>query len=71
MVMKTIEKKVILSKDGTPLSVMERPEGVGTFAEYHRKVESYREQYGHLLSRQTFEDFLQERKDEAARECDE
>ncbi len=32
----TMEKSVVIAKDGTPLSVMERPEGLGSFADYHR-----------------------------------
>lgn len=65
---KTIEKTVILAKDGTPLSVMDRPKGLGTYADYRRKVQNYRKQYGHLLDRQSLADFLAGRKDEAARE---
>lgn len=68
MVTKTIEKTVVIAKDGTSLSVMERPEGLGTFADYHRKVQEYRKQYAHLLDKQSFDDFLKERKEEAARE---
>ena len=68
MVTKTIEKTVVIAKDGTPLSVMERPAGLGTFTDYRRKVENYRKQYAHLLDRQSFDDYLKERRDEAARE---
>ena len=68
MVTKTIEKTVVIAKDGTLLSVMERPEGLGTLADYHRKVQNYRKQYAHLLDRQTFDDYLKERREEAARE---
>ncbi len=71
MVTKVVEKSVVIAKDGTPLSVMERPEGLGTFADYHRKVQNYRGQYAHLLDRQSFDDYLKERKEEAAREWDE
>lgn len=68
MIVKTVKKTVVIAKDGTPLSVMERPEGLGTIAEYHRKVEKYRKQYAHLINRQSFDDYLKERKEEAARE---
>lgn len=71
MVTKTVEKTVVIAQDGTPLSVMERPKGLGTFADYHRKVQNYRNQYAHLLDRQSFDDFLRERKEDAAREWDE
>ncbi|MDR1744940.1 MAG: hypothetical protein LBS30_04215 [Planctomycetota bacterium] len=71
MVTTTVEKTVIIAKDGTPLSVMERPEGLGTFEDYRRKVQRYRKQYAHLLNRQSFDDYLRERKEEAAREWDE
>lgn len=71
MVIKTIEKTVVIAKDGTPLSVMERPEGLGTFADYRHKVQKYRKQYGHLLDRQSFDDYLKERREEATREWDE
>lgn len=66
MAFKTAEKTVFITKDGTPLSIMERPEGLGTFADYHRKVEKYRRQYAHLLDRQSFEEYLAERREEAA-----
>lgn len=68
MLTKTVEKTAIIAKDGTPLSLMERPHGLGTFADYHRKVQRYRKQFSELLNRQTFDDFIKERKDEAARE---
>lgn len=68
MITKTVEKTVVIAKDGTPLSVMDRPEGLGTIAEYHLKVEKYRKQYAHLINRQSFSDYLKERKEEAARE---
>ena len=64
MVIKTVEKTVVIARDGTPLSVMERPNGLGTFEDYHRKVQNYRRQYAHLLNSQSFNDFLKERKEE-------
>lgn len=68
MMTKTVERTVVVAKDGTTLSVMERPEGLGTFEDYHRKVQEYRKQYAHLLDKQSFDGFLKERKEEAARE---
>lgn len=70
MVTKTMEKTVVLAKDGTPLSVMERPTGLGTFEDYHRKVQKFRKQYGNLLDKQSFDEYLGERKKEAAREME-
>ncbi len=64
----TMEKTVVIAKDGTPLSVMERPEGLCTFADYHRRVQGFRKQYAHLLNRQSFDNYLKERKEETARE---
>ncbi len=68
MITKTVEKTVVIAKDGTPLTVMERPDGLGTFADYHSRVQKYRQQYAHLLNRQSLDDYLKERKVEAARE---
>ena len=64
----TVEKTAVIAQDGTPLSIMERPEGLGTFADYHWKVQKYRKQYASLLDRQSFDEYLKERKQEAARE---
>lgn len=68
MVTKIIEKTVVVGKDGTAMSIMERPEGLGTFADYHRKVRDYRKQYAHLLNKQSLDEYLVERKKEAERE---
>lgn len=68
MVTKTVEKTVVIAVDGTPLSVQERPEGLGTYADYHRKVQGYRKQYAHLLDRQSLDDYLEERKGLSVRE---
>ncbi len=40
MVTTTVEKTVVIANDGTPLSVMERPEGLGAFADYHKRCGS-------------------------------
>ncbi len=68
MVFKKMEKTVVIAKDGTPLSVMERPEGLGNLEDYHRKVEHYRTLYSHILDKQSFDDYLKEGRVEAARE---
>ncbi len=70
MLTKTVEKTVVIAADGTPLSVMERPEGLGSFADYHRKVQQRREQYADALNSRSFDEFLRERKEDAAREWD-
>lgn len=67
----TTQRTVIVTKSGASLSVMERPNGLGSFADYHRKVLKYRSQFAHLLKRQSLDEFLLERKIEAGREWDE
>lgn len=65
------EKEVIIAKDGTPYTVMARPGGLGTFADYHRKVREYRKQYAHIFDRQSLAEYLEAHKEEALREYDE
>lgn len=65
---KATEREVIIAKDGTPYSVMARPGGLGTFADYHHKVQEYRKQYAHIFDKQPIAEYLEERKKEALRE---
>jgi hypothetical protein len=70
MVTLIVEKSAVMTRDGTPLSVMERPEGLGTFADYHHKVQKYRKLYASILDRQSLDEYLKERKEETARELE-
>lgn len=62
MVTKTAEKTVILTKDGATLSVMERPEGLGSIDAYHQELIEVRKQYGHLLKQQSLDEYLAEKR---------
>lgn len=68
MVTKIAEKTVVLTRDGTALSVMERPGGIGTIEDFHRELAEVRKQYGHLLKQQPLDEYLAERRLEAERE---
>ncbi len=68
MVTETAEKSVVLTRDGTALSVMERPGGIGSIDDFHRELDEVRKQYGHLLNRQSFDEYFAERRVEAERE---
>lgn len=68
MITKIVEKTVVLTQDGTALSVMERPEGVGSIEDFHNELAEIRKQYGHLLKQQTLDEYLAERRIEAERE---
>ena len=68
MVTTIAEKSVVLTRDGTPLSVMERPEGLGSIEDYHNDLVEIRKQYGHLLKRQSLDEYLAERHIEAEQE---
>lgn len=70
MVTKTIEKTVVITRDGTPLSVMERPGGLGSIEEYHHDLEAVRIKYGHLLRSLSLDEYLDERHSEAKRESE-
>lgn len=68
MASKTLEKYVVYTKDGTPISVMEDPESVGSLDEYHEWLKGIRKKYAHLLNKQSFDDYLREKHEEAERE---
>lgn len=68
MVTKIVEKTVILTQDGTALSVMKRPEGLGTIDDFHNDLVAIRKQYGRLLNQQSLDTFIAERRIEAERE---
>ncbi|MCD8349387.1 MAG: hypothetical protein LUC93_02080 [Planctomycetaceae bacterium] len=68
MVTKIAEKTVVLTRDGTALSVMERPEGLGTIDDFHKELVVIRKQYGHLLHQQPMDEYFMERRIEAERE---
>lgn len=68
MVTKIAEKTVVLTRDGTALSVMERPEGVGSIDDFHKELVEIRKQYGHLLKQHPLDEYLAERRLEAERE---
>lgn len=62
MVTKVAEKTVVLTRDGTALSVMERPEGVGSIEDFHKELVEIRKHYGHLLKQQSLDTFIAERR---------
>jgi hypothetical protein len=68
MVTKVAEKTVVLTRDGAALSVMDRPEGIGSIEDFHRELAEVRKQYGHLLKRQSLDEYLAEKRLEAERE---
>jgi hypothetical protein len=68
MVFTVAEKNVVLTKNGTALSVMESPGSVGSIENFHKKLVEIRKQYGHLLKRQSLDEYLAERRLEAERE---
>ena len=68
MVTKIVEKTVVLTQDGTALSVMERPEGVGSIKDFHKELAEIRKQYGHLLKQQPLDEYFAERRLEAKQE---
>lgn len=68
MVTKVAEKTVVMTRDGTALSVMERPGGIGSLDDFHMELAEIRKQYGHLLKRQAPDEYLAERRAEAERE---
>ena len=68
MVTKIVEKNVVLTKDGVVLSVMERPDGVGSIEDFHKELAEVRKQYGHLFKRQPLDAYISERRIEAERE---
>lgn len=62
-------KNAAAAADGTELSVMERPEGLGTFDDYHRFVQECRKKYPEAFARlPSLDEYLKERREEAARE---
>ncbi len=63
-----IEKPVVFTLEGTALSVMERPGGLGTIDDFHKDLIEIRKQYGHLLQQQSLDEYLAERRIEAERE---
>ena len=68
MVTKIAEKTVVLTRDGVALSVMERPDGIGSIEDFHRELDEVRKQYGHILNRQSLDQYLAERRIEAEKE---
>lgn len=68
MVTGTAQKNVILTRDGAALSVMDRPGGTGSIEDFHKELAEVRKQYGHLLNRQSLDEYLAERHLEAERE---
>lgn len=68
MVTRIAEKTVVLTRDGTALSIMERPDGLGSIADFHRELAEVRKQYGHLLKQQPLDEYFSERRLEAERE---
>lgn len=68
MTTRTVERTVLVTDDGEELSLMERPGGLGTFEDYHRKVQEYRKQYPDLFERMPgLDEYLRQRREEAAR----
>lgn len=68
MITRIAEKTVVLTRDGIALTIMERPEGLGTIEDFHKEAEEARRQYGNLLGRQSMDDYFVERHLEAERE---
>ncbi len=68
MVTRIAEKTVALTRDGAALSVMGRPDGVGSIEDFHKELVEIRKQYGHLLQQQSLDEYLAERRIEAERE---
>ncbi len=68
MVTKIAQKTVVLTRDGTPLSIMKRPEGLGSIDDFHRELAEIRTRYGHLLQQQPLDKYLAEKRIEAERE---
>lgn len=68
MITKTAEKAVVLAPDGTALSIMDRPGGIGSIEDFHKELDEIRKQYGHLLKQQSLDEYLAERRLEAERE---
>ncbi len=72
MYKKKVERTVLVTDNGEEVSLMERPNGLGTIKEYFRKVEEYRKQHPELFERlPTTEEYIREKRKEAVREWEE
>lgn len=69
MITKKVERTVVVADNGMEFTLMERPEGLGTFEDYHRLVQEYRKKYPEVFERMpSLDEYLQERRREAALE---
>ncbi len=69
MITKKVEKTAVVADNGMEFSIMERPEGLGTFEDYHRLVQECREKFPEAFARvPSLDEYIRDRREEAARE---